>query len=72
MLSPRHLFSQCVHCDLSLGDMTEVQGHDTLLDHRKHLCERVSNSNFTIRSHDQDIDCNNDLEDTTSGQVHAT
>ena len=54
-------FWLCVHCDLDLGDMTLVQGHDTTLvqGHNTPLvhgqvCEILSRSNEGVRSYGPD------------------
>ena len=54
-----HGFWLCVHCNLDLGDMTLVQGHDTPLAWTVsdgQLCETLSRSNMAVRSFGPDMD----------------
>ena len=50
----RTRISVCVHCDLDLGGMTLVQGHDTSLGHGQYLCEIISRSDKGVRSYGPD------------------
>ena len=74
-MSQTQMFGMC-HCDLDLGDMTLVQGHDTPLGHGQQLCEILSKSNTAVRSYGPDTDfrylCACDLGDMTLVQGHDT
>ena len=67
-----------MHCDLGLGDMTLVQGHDTPLGHGQRLCEILSRSNMAVKTHGPDthillcVHFALDLGGITLGQGHDT
>ena len=73
-LWPGHRIWLCVHLDL--GDMMLTQGHDTSLDHKHHLCEKLSRSNMAVRNYGPETDfgyvCTVTLAIMTLVQGHDT
>ena len=53
----RRRFLVCEHCDIDLGEMTFVQGHDIILGHGQQLCKIVSRSDKGVsRRTDEETD----------------
>ena len=75
-LWPGHGFWVRVHCDLDIGDMILIQGHDTPLGYGQQMCE-ISESKMAMRNYGPDTNfgcvyCDLDLGDKTLMQGHGT